>query len=78
MFFCLSGRRVDRFLVMLAACVALGRGTTAEAQVTAKTLVGKAVSNDSQSSGLATATSTGAPQSWSGLATTIPSCLPPA
>ena len=48
MFFCLSGRRVDRFLVMLAACVALGRGTTAEAQVTAKTLVGKAVSDDSQ------------------------------
>ena len=48
MFFCLSGRRVGRFLVMLAACVALGRGTTAEAQVTAKTLVGKAVSDDSQ------------------------------
>ncbi len=48
MFFCLSGRGVGRFLVMLAACVALGRGTTAEAQVTAKTLVGKAVSDDSQ------------------------------
>ena len=48
MFFCLPGRGGCRFLVMLAACVALGLGTTAEAQVTAKTLVGKAVSDDSQ------------------------------
>lgn len=48
MFFCLPGRGVGRLLLMLAACVALGRGTTAEAQVTAKTLVGKAVSDDSQ------------------------------
>ena len=48
MFFCLPGRGVGRFLVTLAACVALGLGTTAEAQVTAKTLVGKAVSDDSQ------------------------------
>ena len=48
MFFCLPGRGVGRFLVMLAACGALGRGTTAEAQVTAKILVGKAVSDDSQ------------------------------
>ena len=48
MFFCLPGRGAGHFLVMLAACVALGLGTTAEAQVTAKTLVGKAVSDDSQ------------------------------
>jgi len=48
MFFCLSGRGVGRLLAVLAAYVALGLGTTAEAQVTAKTLVGKAVSDDSQ------------------------------
>ncbi len=44
-----AGRGVGRFvLVGIAALVALASGSAAQAQVTAKTLIGKAVSDDSQ------------------------------
>ena len=45
---CSLARRVGQFLLVLAAVGCLCRGQAAQAQVTAKTLIGKAVSDDKE------------------------------